>query len=73
MKFLSRRNNNSENNTWKYAKAGILSSLFEKVCAKKKKKEINCLTEMAKKRIEGGGDNEGESRRGIIGFYFTRK
>lgn len=73
MKFLSRRNNNSENNnTWKYAKAGILSSLFEKVCAKKKK-EINCLTEMAKKRIEGGGDNKGESRRGIIGFYFTRK
>lgn len=49
---------------------------YFRVCLKKfvqKKKEINCLTEMAKKRIEGGGDNEGESRRGIIGFYFTRK
>lgn len=46
---------------------------IEKICAKKEKKEkiINCLTEMAKKRIEGS-DNEGASRR-LIGFYFTRK
>lgn len=45
---------------------------IEKICAKKKKEKIiNCLTEMAKKRIEGG-DNEGASRR-LIGFYFTRK